>query len=102
MTESKLLSRTVKIQLAFERWPSLLSFVECMVVKLDENSGKGGWSNDSPDSLLLRVFEEAVELTSAVKHETSDAVIREAADVANFAMMVADVVARRVNGKGIL
>lgn len=81
-------------------------FRQAMVEKLEENAHKGGWSDESPRWLLTRVEEELVELRQAVDawnaathrgypDDICEArrrkVLREAADVANFALMVADV-----------
>ncbi len=65
-------------------------------IKLDENTHKSGWSNDSPLALLDRVSEELIELRQAVARRIADGgeeerIGHEAADVANMAMMVADV-----------
>jgi NTP pyrophosphatase (non-canonical NTP hydrolase) len=73
---------------------------QMMVKKLRENRHKGGWRQDGPTRLLERLKAEVVELEEAVKEWQSgkmaghplalQAVALEAADVANFAGMVAD------------
>ena len=78
-------------------------FAEDMDRKMEENDWKGGWDNCDLEHLLIRLSEEKRELTRAVrKHENNhysdqptdsvliQRVIDEAADVANFAMMIAD------------
>lgn len=74
--------------------------------KLARNRHKGnreGWINDDPESLLKRLREETRELETAMSvakvrmwegrsnasHAAND-VADEAADIANFAMMIAD------------
>lgn len=87
--------------------PEVLAFAQAMEAKLRENDHKGGWKNDDPRALLRRLREETDELDPAVTAyearrrerpgdddhvaEASRRVLREAADVANFAMMIADV-----------
>ena len=90
--------------------PEVLAFARAMEAELRENEHKGGWRDCGTDWLLRRMGDERRELTAAVarwrtrsrcycgdpKHEedraaTARAVLSEATDVANFAMMVADV-----------
>ena len=53
---------------------------------------KSSWKDIDKESLILRAFEELMELRSAVRNNKSfEAIRREAADVANFCMMVVDV-----------
>lgn len=67
-------------------------FSEQMETKLRENDHKGGWDECSIDWLYSRLQEESRELWRAVDRDDFDAadIAREAADVANFAMMIAD------------
>lgn len=86
-------------------WPIVLEFAKRMEAKLAENRHKGnreGWINDDPLALLVRLREETTELQIAMEtavvrlHESlnrkgaANNVADEAADVANFAMMLAD------------
>lgn len=86
-------------------WPYVLEFAKRMESKLARNRHKGdreGWINDEPDALLARLHEETRELENELAiavvrmHEPLNAsmmanrVADEAADVANFAMMIAD------------
>jgi NTP pyrophosphatase (non-canonical NTP hydrolase) len=74
--------------------PWVLKFAQLMEAKLAKNRHKGdraGWLNASPFELLRRLRDEAVEIEEALYHSTSpDEVEKECADVANFAMMIAD------------
>jgi NTP pyrophosphatase (non-canonical NTP hydrolase) len=83
--------------------PSLQRFAELMEKTLRENDHKGGWENMSTSSIMRRIDEELGELKDAriiMEHaaftrSTTFAarcrqVAKEAADVANFAMMLAD------------
>lgn len=73
--------------------PSVLWFALRMEEQLRKNDWKGGWERDEAAALLSRLHEETRELAQAVGGEGD--VVKEAADVANFAMMNADNEARR-------
>jgi NTP pyrophosphatase (non-canonical NTP hydrolase) len=71
-----------------------------MEAQLRANDHKPGWKGENPWPLMDRLFEEARELADELQPGSrTDAaawrarVAAEAADVANFAMMVADVCA---------
>jgi hypothetical protein len=65
-----------------------------MEYKLAKNRHKGdreGWLTKDPWELLVLLRKEVKELELALEHtQSTGAVLFEAADVANFAMMVAD------------
>ena len=67
-------------------------FAEQMELRLRANDHKGGWTDEDEVWLWSRIGEEWQELHGAmyVAPKSHQAVIREAADVANFAMMLAD------------
>lgn len=72
---------------------SVKRFAELMEARLMENDHKGGWENDMPTALLVRMMEETGELArEMVLRQVSSPtqLAREAADVANFAMMIAE------------
>ena len=75
--------------------PEVLAFARLMEAQLRENDHKGGWHGADEDYLLKRLNDEVIELTEACdqrgyapKSQRKN-VGREAADVANFAMMLA-------------
>lgn len=70
--------------------PEVTWFAEQMERKLRENDHKGGWRNDDIGHLNHRLGLEQVELNVALTKGVAEEIISEAADVANFAMMVAD------------
>jgi len=73
--------------------PTLTWFTKCMEEKLKENDHKGTWIGCHPDWLFYRLAQEVEELQETLFFtSSSEQIIREAADVANFAMMIADVV----------
>lgn len=76
-------------------------FAEAMIEKLNEpkNLEKGGWKDSFIDFLFHRLKEETIELQEELKQKMScyvsvqdrkEKVLKECADVANFAMMIAD------------
>ena len=68
------------------------AFAQVQWQNLEANMHKGGWSHDTPSSLFTRLLEEVEELRAALMdRESPSSVAKEAADVANFAMMLADV-----------
>ena len=58
--------------------------------KMLANMHKGGWRDESVECLLARLREEVDELETVIR-DGGFGIYGEAADVANFAMMVADV-----------
>lgn len=77
----------------------VIDFAGVMEKKLSENRHKGdveGWRELKVGKLLAAFDDEVLELREAIlKRERWDKVEREAADVANFIMMVADVYKQR-------
>lgn len=80
------------------RWrPEVEAFADAMEAQLLANDHKPGWKRDFPSELLRRLKEESTELSRELREwDGSNAnspkrVLKEAADVANFAMMIADV-----------
>jgi hypothetical protein len=71
--------------------PEVLAFAVAMETRLRANDHKGGWGSCSAAHLLSRVADEFKELKRAVGDLNGGDILHEAADVANFAMMVADV-----------
>ena len=71
--------------------PSLQWFAARIENELCENDHKGGWKKCTHSWLLSRLKEEVAELEEALqKPDNQEHVISEAADVAAFAMMIAD------------
>lgn len=86
-----------KIERTFEEEVDfrLARFTAVMREKLIKNKGRGlMWDGDNKYRLFERMMEESGELHSAMWNgEPPENVASECADVANFAMMVADVAA---------
>jgi len=75
--------------------PEVAEFALAMEHELRNNDGKGGWEEEEFDYLLRRLREETDELERVLftrKHTAGglSRVRNEAADVANFAMMISD------------
>lgn len=71
---------------------SVQNFGNYMRSKLASNRHKGGWDGLSRKYLLSRLKEEVLELEEAVLAGGShEEICKEAADVGNFAMMLAEV-----------
>ncbi len=83
--------------------PSVQRFAQAMEAKLRENDFKGGWSADTVESLVHRLDDEVKELKEALglacdscgtggshSPDSPSAILEEAADVANFAMMISE------------
>ncbi len=69
------------------------SFIVEMQKKLSVNSHKGdrkGWLTDDKWTLYGRLIDETYELRRALEDYKAKDIIQECADVANFAMMIAD------------
>lgn len=64
-------------------------FSLCMEEKLRRNDHKGGWEKIPIRDLLKRLKDEVDELDKAIHEEGNVNIMYEAADVANFAMMIA-------------
>jgi len=75
-------------------WPFVRDFARAMEHKLDVNRHKGdreGWLAESMSDLFNRLQEECEELACAViDGKPKREVLDEAADIANFCMMIAD------------
>lgn len=71
--------------------PEVAWFAQQMEKVLRANDHKGGWEADALEDLCCRAEEELDELHHALAvDDDATKVIKEAADVANFAMMIAD------------
>ena len=69
----------------------LMWFTRLMEEVLRDNDFKGGWDNCSNSYLIAKLNEEVDELKAAIwKDLDAQTIIKETADVANIAMMIAD------------
>ncbi len=85
----------IPIEHLFTRNPAqaraaILAFNVHMEYKLAKNDHKGGWENWSDTELFDLMQLEVQELIEALNTGNADDIIDECADVANFAMMIAD------------
>jgi hypothetical protein len=65
-------------------------FSNVKMAKLLENSHKGNWENEHIDDLIEHIVIEVDELKDALLVGNHTEIIRECADISNFAMFVAD------------
>lgn len=82
--------------------PAVRWFAERMEAKLQDNDYKGGWEHELPERLMCLLVKEVGELSSGLEawrmdDQWANAVIAECADVANFTMMIADLVRQKGN-----
>jgi hypothetical protein len=73
----------------------LRRFFDAMVYKLRKNTRKGRWEDMDIRTTLMRMNEEVHELELAMKEGSSMEIILESADVANFAMILANIAIER-------
>lgn len=71
--------------------PDLQRFFDAMVYKLRRNHHKGNWQTLPMDKAWKDLEGEVVELASAVAHGSSAEILFEAADVANEALICANI-----------
>lgn len=65
-------------------------FAEAMENKLLKNDWKRHWSHMNIQYLSMRLSQEREELRKAVERGDPEEILSEAADVANFAMFIAE------------
>jgi len=75
--------------------PDIRRFVGLMCEKLQKNVHKGRWEHKNRKQCFQGLMGEIRELRESLeKFHEDEAIIRECADVANFAMIIASVVER--------
>lgn len=98
MTEALIAAKRESSDGLLGAWPTVTLFSVAMRRKLEANRHKDGWETGNLSSdlshLMGRLQDEISELRLSVATSDLDpgAVLDECADVANFAMMIADVV----------
>lgn len=73
--------------------PQVAAFARLMERELRANDHKGGWQDEHTEDLFKRLKEEVKELKDVISIGNiwkNDVIASEAADVANFAMMIVD------------
>lgn len=69
--------------------PTLHRFFDAMIYKLRKNAHKGKWEGMDIVSSLARLKDETSELCTAIEESNHVEILLEAADVANFALILA-------------
>ena len=72
--------------------PAVQKFAEQMEKVLQEHEDKGGWDQMNPFDLLPTLKQQVCDLEEAMDDGADDQAIKEATDVANYAMMIADII----------
>ena len=75
--------------------PEVMTFTKDMEAKLRVNDHKDGWADIGLTKLFVLLNGETEELEEALQDNDARNIIDECADVANYAMMIADIVRRR-------
>jgi hypothetical protein len=70
--------------------PEVRRLALAMEAKLRKNDEKGGWADMDQWQMYHRMIDECRELTNALVGMNPKFILDECADVANFAMMIAD------------
>jgi len=76
--------------------PSIRRFIDAMIYKLNRNAHKGKWEDLNTHTAFERLIGEVDELHEAIlKKDNSVETLLEAADVANFALILANIAVER-------
>ena len=90
---SEAISRSAAQPVTITVRPEVARFAELMEQKLADNDHKPHWRESlSTSEAYLRLMQESTELLGALLQGDPDAIVDEAIDIANFAMMIADLV----------
>lgn len=79
--------------------PEMRRFFDAMAYKLFKNAHKGKWEGMDINNLIQKLRDEVDELDTAVINDDMFDIVFEAADVANFAMMVSAVAISSMAGE---
>lgn len=71
--------------------PDLQRFFDAMIYKLRRNKNKGRWSDVSLDRAIELMQLEVDELRAAAAEGSTAEILMEGADIANFAMIAANI-----------
>jgi len=75
---------------------ALRVFAERMEEELKKNEHRGGWKNQNPETMMAKLWDELYDLDDQVEGYLDgkgdrEQILKEAVDVANYAMFVADI-----------
>jgi NTP pyrophosphatase (non-canonical NTP hydrolase) len=78
--------------------PDLQRFFDAMVYKIRRNAHKGRWEDVPLSKALAELNEEVKELEGVIPYGSTSEILMEAADVANWAMILANISLEGKNG----
>lgn len=75
---------------------ALKIFADRMEEELRKNDFRGGWKKENPEMMMAKLWDEMYDLDDQVDHYLAgkgdrEQIMKEAVDVANYAMFVADI-----------
>jgi len=76
----------------------LKQFVDCMRYKLHKNRSKGKWEDLDLQQAIIKLKDEVDELIEATQNNNQIEIILEASDVANYAMIIANIAMQKAAG----
>lgn len=76
-------------------------FMDCMKYKLEVHKGKGRWEDMTIADAFSKLRREVEELEDAIRGGNLVEVMLEAADVANFAMILSTIMVERGNDEKV-
>ena len=91
--EDVIINRHTKPAGGYER--ELKLFTDAMRYKLEKNTHRGKWEDLSVERALELLKVEVLELERAIKEDRAVEILLEGADIANYALIVANIALRR-------
>lgn len=83
---------------------ALKTFAQSMEIELRKNEFRGNWGEHDPEEMMAKLWDEVYDLDDQVEaymngNGDKDKILKEAVDVANYAMFVADIVMASMGDK---
>lgn len=71
--------------------PDIKRIFDAMIFKLHRNRHKGRWEDIDLEKAISKLVGECVELEEAIKNGNTSEIVMEAADVANWALIITNI-----------
>lgn len=91
---SKLMEKVSRVDADVILRDELKNFAENMEVVLKANDHKNNWNKCTLQYLTMRLTEEREELAEALRANDKEGIKHECCDIANFCMMIFDIVSK--------